>query len=138
MKAQHRCYKLSSQKLRSVREHYEDFGWKITWIAVYFKIHHSAIQYQIRSKGWTRRAKVLQVLPKEVMLAYREIKKQRYINTTYNDTKEKKIKLKEGSYEYIGNLAEQQRLKNCQHIRWIKRCSFCGKILESDAINHQL
>jgi len=138
MKAQHRCYKLSSQKLKSIREHYENSGWKITWIAVYFKIHHSAIQYQIRSKGWTRRTKVLQVLPREVMLAYREIKKQRYVDTTYNDTKEKKIKLVEGSYEYIRNLAEQQRLKNCQHVRWIKRCSFCGKILESDSINHQI
>ena len=133
----HRCYKLTSKKLKNVQKHYENFGWKITWIAVYFRMHHSAIQYQIRSKGWTRRAKVLEVLPNEVMKAYRLVKKKRYVDTTYQDTKEKKKKLVEGSYEYIRNLAEQQRLKSCQHVRWIKRCSICGKILESDSINHQ-
>lgn len=134
----HRCYKLTPQKLKSVQKHYEDYGWKIKWISMFYKIYRSTILYHIRSKGWVRKVKVLEVLPGSVAKIYSQAKKIKYLHTTYSDTKQTKKKLKEGSYEYIKNLAEQQRLKNCQHVRWIKRCSFCGKILESDAINHQL
>lgn len=134
----HRCYKLTPQKLKSVQKHYEDYGWKIKWISIFYQIYRSTILYHIRSKGWVRKVSVLNVLPDDIAKIYSKAKKIRYLRTTYVDTKQTKKKLKEGSYEYIKNLAEQQRLKNCQHVRWIKRCSFCGKIIESDAINHQL
>lgn len=134
----HRCYKLTPQKLKSVQKHYENYGWKAKWIARYFQLHHSTIQYQIKSKGWKKRVRTPEIIPEEVAKIYREKRKIKYADSFYRDTKQSKKKLEVGSYEYIKNLAEQQRLKNCQHVRWIKRCSFCGKILESDAINHQL
>lgn len=137
MKAKHRCYKLSPQKLKEIRKSFEDYGWKIKWISVFYRIYHSTIHYHVRSKGWVRKVKVKTVLPAKVAKVYSKAKKTKYLHITYRDTKQTKKKLVEGSYEYIRNLAEQQRHKNCQHIRWIKRCSFCGKILESDSINHQ-
>lgn len=132
-----RCYKLSPQKLKSVQRHYEDYGWKAKWIARYFQVHHSTIQYQIKSKGWRRRVKTPEIIPEEVAKIYRENRKIKYADSFYDDTKESKKKLEKGSYEYIRNLAEQQRHKNCEHVRWIKRCSFCGKILASDSINNE-
>ena len=138
MKSQHRCYKLSPQKIKSVQKHYEDLGWKANWLARYFGVHHSTIQYQIKSKGWSKRVKTPDMIPEEVAKIYRENRKIKYVDSFYRDTKQSKKKMKKGSYEYIRNLAEQQRLKSCLHVRWIKRCSICGKILESDAINHQL
>ena len=75
-------------------------------------------------------------MPEKVAAIYRHRSKIRYLDSAYKDTKIKKKKLVKGSYEYIRHIAEQQRLRSCQHIRWIKRCSICGMILESDSINH--
>jgi len=133
----HRCYKLNAHILKSVQKHYEEYGWKIMWISQFFRVHRSTIHYQIRSKGWIRRVRVETVIPEVIAEIYRRRTKIRYVDDLYIDTKEKKKKLVKGSYEYIRNIAEQQRHKNCQHVRWIKRCSFCGKILESDSINNQ-
>lgn len=137
MKAKHRCYKLTGRHLKNVQKHYEDYGWRLLWIAVYFRLHHTTLYYQIRSKGWVRRVKLLNKIPDKVLKIYRRRKRIRYVDKVYHDTKEKYKKLEQGSYEYIRNLAEQQRHKNCQHVRWIKRCSFCGKILASDSINNE-
>ena len=133
----HRNYKLTPRQLKNIQKYYEELGWKVEWLSVYFRLHRDSIVFHIRKRGWVRKRKVPELMPEKVAVIYRRKEKVRYLDTTYRDTKEKKKKLVEGSYEYIRNLAEQQRHKNCQHVRWIKRCSFCAKILESDSINNQ-
>jgi hypothetical protein len=68
--------------------------------------------------------KVLRHMPKEIAEIYRLRRKQKYEN---------KFK---GSYDYIKRVNEQNRINNCGHIRWVKRCSLCGEILGSDATHN--
>jgi hypothetical protein len=106
------------------------------WIALLFQVHRRTVQFHIRARGWIRRVDILNVIPEKIAKIYRNRNKIKYLDQAYKDTKQIKRKLVEGSYEYIRHMAEQQRLRNCQHVRWIKRCSICGMILESDAIDH--
>lgn len=132
----HRRYKFSPRQLKNIQRRYESLGWKIMWLALYFRVHRRSILFHIRTKGWVRKVGIPDVMPEKVAAIYRHRSKIRYLDSAYKDTKIKKKKLVKGSYEYIRHIAEQQRLRSCQHIRWIKRCSICGMILESDSINH--
>lgn len=135
--AKNRRYKFTPQQLKAIQTRYELEGWRLQWLGRYYKVHRSTILFHIRKRGWIRRVPVAEVMPEEIAKSYRMGEKFRYLDNTYNDSKKIKKKMVEGSYEYIRHMAEQQRLRSCQHVRWIKRCSICGTILESDSINHQ-
>lgn len=115
-------HKLTASQVQEAQRLYEDCGWRVNWISVYFHIHRSSVIFHARFNGWVRRIKTAKRIPDEIAEIYRDRKKSKY---------EQKMK---GSYEYIKQSAEQQRIKSCGHVRWVKRCSLCGEILSSDAI----
>jgi hypothetical protein len=117
-------HKLNFTQVEEARRRYEDYGWKTTWISIFLQIHRSSVLFHIRTNGWVRRVQVINRIPDEIVEIYREKKKIRYLD---------KVK---GTYDHIRESSLQKTLKNCQHMRWIKRCSLCGEILESDSIKH--
>ena len=131
-------YKLTPAQIKKFQSFFEDSGWKITWLSIYFRVHRRSILFHVRKNGWIRRSGLAKVIPKEIAEVYRERARIRYRDAIKSGRKKKEKTLAKGSYEYIRGIAEQQRLRSCQHVRWIKRCSLCGMILESDSINHQL
>jgi len=116
-------YKLTSEQIKEAQRYFEDEGWRVKWIGVFFDINERSVIFHIRSKGWVRRIKVLKCKPKELMEIYRQKKRERY---------ELRMKMKT-SYADLKELAEEKRITSCQHVRWIKRCSLCGEIVGSDA-----
>lgn len=117
-------HKLTPEQIKHLQRCFEDEGWRINWLSVYFGIYKRSVLFHIRYNGWVRRMKVLQHMPKEIAEIYRERRKQKY-----------ELKLK-GTYEFIKLSAEQHRMEGCGHVRWVKRCSLCGQILGSDATEH--
>lgn len=117
-------YKLTPQQIDSARRYFEDQGWRILWLCVYFQVGHKTIRFHARANGWVRRVKVAKYMPKEIAEMRREIKKRKY---------EERMK---GTYDYIKQSAHQHKIDNCQHVRWVKRCSLCGEILGSDATHN--
>lgn len=117
-------HKLNPQQVKELQRYFEDEGWRLNWLSVFFRVHRSSIIFHIRFNGWVRRMKVLKHMPKEIAEIYRQRKKDKYEN-----------KLR-GSYDYIKRSTEQHRMNNCVHIRWVKRCSLCGEILGSDATHN--
>lgn len=117
-------HKLVPQQVQELQRLFEDEGWRLNWLSVFFKVHRSSIIFHIRFNGWVRRMKVLRHMPKEIAEIYRLRRKQKYENKF------------RGSYDYIKRVNEQNRINNCGHIRWVKRCSLCGEILGSDATHN--
>lgn len=118
-------HKLRPDQIKHLQRCFEDEGWRINWLSVYFGIYKNAVLFHIRNNGWVRRIKVVNHMPKEVAETYRARKKERY---------ERKLK---GTYEFIKMSNDQQKMESCGHVRWVKRCSLCGQILGSDATDHQ-
>lgn len=120
-------HKLDGADLQEARVLYEDKGWKPAHIAVYKSVNRSSIFYHINFSGWVRRVPVLKRMPDEVVEFYRQQKKKR---------SHERLK---GTYAYHRFAAEQresERRMSCEHYRWVKRCSHCGEILESDSMKH--
>lgn len=114
-------HKLNSLQIENAKRRYEDEGWKLQWISEFYKVHPSSILFHVRFNGWVRRVKSTRCMPDEIAELYREKKKKKY---------QEKLK---GTYDYVRNM---QPVKECEHLRWIKRCSCCGEILASDSIDH--
>lgn len=124
MKKVNAIYKLNALQIDDAHRKFEQ-GWRISWIAAIFDVHRSTIYFHVRYNGWIRRVRVLKMMPEEVVVIYRERKKNKY---------REKFR---GSYDFIKMSAEQIKIQNCRHSRWIKRCSICGMILASDAVDHE-
>lgn len=116
-------HKLTQEQIKEAQRYFEDEGWRVNWIGAFFGICERTVIFHIRHKGWVRRIKVLKCIPREVTEIYRQRKKEKY---------ELRMKMKT-SYSFLKELAEEKKASNCQHVRWIKRCSLCGEILGSDA-----
>jgi hypothetical protein len=112
-------HKLSEKEVASARRFFEDEGWRIFWIANYFHINHRAIYFYMKSYGWVRKVKILKRMPEEVADVYRERRKE-------------KNRTRVLTYDEIRQESAERHLE-CEHGRWIRRCSLCGKILGSDA-----
>jgi hypothetical protein len=117
-------HKLTPSQVKEAQILFEDEGWRINWISAFFGIYKTSIIFHVRYNGWVRRMKVLQHMPKEVADIYRQRKKQKYGQRM------------RGTYDFIKQSADQYKSENCQHVRWIKRCSLCGEILGSDATHN--
>ncbi len=117
-------YKLTPQQIESAKTFYEDHGWKIFWLCIYFQVNHKSIRFHARTNGWVRRVRIAQYMPKEIAEIRRQIKKQKY---------DQRMR---GTYDYIKQTADQHKINGCQHVRWVKRCSLCGEILGSDATHN--
>jgi hypothetical protein len=117
-------HKLTPQQVKEAQNLFEAEGWRINWISAFFGIYKTSIIFHVRYNGWVRRMKVLKCMPKEVADIYRQRKKHKY---------EQRMR---GSYDFIKQSTDQRRSENCQHVRWIKRCSLCGEILGSDATHN--
>ncbi len=113
-------HKLSESQIEKARRLYEDDGWRVFWISVYFNINHRAIYFYVKSYGWVRRVKVTRYMPNEIAKIYRERKKQKNL-------------AKAVTYDHVHQMSMEKEASDCIHVRWIKRCSLCGKILGSDA-----
>lgn len=111
-------------QIEDARRRYEDCGWKILWIASFFRVKNGAIHFHVKSRGWVRKIKVMTRMPEEVAERYRERKREKY-------NREMK-----GLYEDIRNVDECRRNELCEHTRWVKRCSLCGEIIGSDALEY--
>ncbi len=114
-------HKLNPQQIKEAQHCFEDEGWRINWISVYFGIHKKSVIFHIRYNGWVRRMKVLKHMPQEIADLYRQRKKQKYDQSL------------KGTYDFIRQIADQHKKENCMHVRWVMRCSLCGEILGSDA-----
>lgn len=112
-------HKLSHSQVESARRLFEDDGWRIFWIAIFFNINHRAIYFYVKSYGWVRRAKISKHMPEEIAKIYRERRREK-----------NRVSL---SYKEIRQEAVERQSSECLHQRWIKRCSLCGKIIGSDA-----
>ena len=117
-------HKLTPQKIQEAQRCFEDEGWRINWISMYFGIHKKSVIFHVRYNGWIRRTRVIKHMPREIADIYRQRKKQKY---------EQKLG---GSYDFIKLSADEHKKDECVHTRWIKRCSICSKIIGSDATEH--
>lgn len=114
-------HKLEAPQIEKARVFYEDDGWRVFWISVYFSINHRAIYFYIKTYGWVRRVKVAAYMPDEIAKIYSQRKRE-------------KNQAKSCRYGHIHQQSlENKKMPECEHFRWIKRCSVCGKILGSDA-----
>ena len=119
-----RSKKLDDSQIEEARRRYEDDGWKILWISVYFNVKNSNIHFHAKSKGWVRKVKVVRRMPEDVAELYRKRKREKY---------DREFK---GMYEDVRNVENCRRNEHCEHQKWVKRCSLCGEIIGSDAIEY--
>lgn len=117
-------HKLNPEQVDMAKICFEEHGWKISWIATFFKVARSSVLFHARAGSWVRRIAILKRMPDEVVEAYRERKMNAY-NYKFG-----------GSYTYQKLKSEYRIRKSCVHPTWVKRCSICGGILGSDATEH--
>lgn len=118
-------HKLTPAQLEEMRKCFEDEGWKLLWIARFFKIDPRGVRFHAGTNGWVRRAKITKYMPAGVAKIYSERKKQHYLEKA------------KGTYEFIQMSAQFRKTSDCEHRRWVKRCSVCSEIIGSDATDHK-
>lgn len=114
-------HKLNAAQIEEARKRYEEGGWKILWISRFFKVDPRAIRFHAGNNGWIRRSLMPKFMPDEVAEIYRERRKEKYLS---------KVR---GTYDFIQMQGQERKRQACEHHLWIKRCSICNEILESDA-----
>lgn len=117
-------HKLNTEQIEEARKRYEDCGWKILWIARFFGVDAKAVRFHAGTNGWIRRSLMLKQMPEEIAVIYRTRRKERYLKRT------------QGTYEFI-QMQNLARRPDCEHHRWVKRCSTCNAVLGSDATEHK-
>jgi hypothetical protein len=75
-------YKLDHSQVEEARRRYEDDGWKILWISVYFNVKNGNIHFHVKSKGWVRKVKVVKRMPEVVA----EIPMRKYASVNFRST----------------------------------------------------
>jgi len=118
-------HKLNAVQIEDARKRYEESGWKILWISRFFKVDPRAIRFHAGNHGWIRRSLMPKFMPDEVAEIYRERRKEKYLS---------KVR---GTYDFIQMQGQERKRLACEHLLWIKRCSICNEILESDATCHK-
>jgi hypothetical protein len=117
-------HKLNSSQIADARRRFEEIGWRVEWIAVFYKVDPHAIRFHAGNNGWIRLTPIPKYLPEEIAEIYRERRKERYL---------RRVK---GSYEHIHQVGQERKRLACEHHLWIKRCSICNEILESDSTHN--
>ena len=142
-----RTYKrLSIEKIDEAKALYELRGWKLLWIAKELEVDHTSIMSLIKRKGFIRQMPILEKRPPEIEAMYRRKYREKhnlpddFDNTYFNQyTEDDNIHVK--SYSDIIKEAHQKRAHSkdteCSHPFWVKKCSFCNTILESDVLRNE-
>ena len=132
--------KIPDKILLECFELYIHKGWKLLWIARKFNIYHTSLFYHITKRGIRRKAPVLLKKPTEVEELYRlrqqstSRHKRRVFESADENNDDVSDKKNSSSSTEEVSLRKEDTLDNeCSHIFWIKRCSTCSAILESDS-----
>lgn len=139
--------RISNETLLKCFELYSNHGWKLLWIAKKYDIYHTTLFYHILKKGIIRNIPVLLKKPAEVESIYKRqiqiVRKKRekkqllstsseenddfdIVEKSYSQLKEESLRRKENTPD-----------TECSHMFWVKRCSLCNAILESDSQYNQ-
>jgi len=134
--------KISSDVLAQCFALYANSGWKLLWIAKKFNIYHTTLFYHILKKGIIRNVPVLLTRPAEVAVIYKQrvqtVEHKRKKRTVAEHSEEdEEFNLIEKTYSQILKEDSLRRKEDtpdteCSHAYWIKKCSICSAILESD------
>lgn len=129
MIVQTRRKRLTTNEISEIVILYEELGWRILWIAKKFEIDHTSILYLIRKKQLVRKSPIQLMRPKEVQ--------QLYIPKKIDDTDIVEQSSQVSSYaDILKEIASKKKNtidSECSHQFWIKRCSLCHAILDSDS-----
>lgn len=152
MRKQNTHLRISDEILKSAFLLYSDSGWKLLWIARKFNVYHTTLFYHILKKHIPRNIPVLTKKPAEVEAIYRsrlfdpptkrQLAKAAKTTLYFDDIEDDYSDLVAKTYKQ--SLADSLKRKDdkpdteCSHAYWMKRCSMCAAILESDAILNQL
>lgn len=117
-------FHLNERQVEELKDLFQHQGWKITWIAMKFNIHHSTVIARVREHGLERHVPILKKMPKEVQEIYDTIRlpKSRfpdydsYIRSDYDNS----LKLIR---------------EDCPHEHFTIVCPICRQVLGSEA-NH--
>jgi len=113
-------WKLSDTEISELSDLYVNQGWRVNRIARHFEINFSSVIY------WIKQLKIDRVTP---VLTQKDIKAKMpraFLASTRHN-----------SYENYVQISKKKAKAECEHKNWIKRCSCCGKILESDSTHLQ-
>jgi hypothetical protein len=116
-------HKLDEKDVADMKILYEKEGWKLRWIAVKFRVHHTSVLARVKAHGWIRINPVKEERPADVVKIYRTyrvfppIEKfktfEEYIDSMYDEVK-------------------QAVQKKCEHKHMTVRCANCGKVMGSE------
>ncbi len=117
-------FHLNEKQIEELKELYQHKGWKVTWIAMKFNIHHSTVSSKVREHSLERHTSILKKMPKDVEEIYNTIRLPKakfpdydsYIRSDY-DHKLKLIR------------------EDCSHEHFTIICPVCRQVLGSEA-NH--
>lgn len=99
---------LSDEDVREIENLYSDQGWRMNRIAKKLNIGFRSVYYWVKKLNLERRVAIVSTRPG---LASSNSKNYK----SYLETSKDKVK------------------ETCKHVFWIKKCSCCGSILESDS-----
>lgn len=105
-------------------------GWKLTWLGNKFKLHHTSVYYYV-SKYNLKQNNVLTVKEiKQLQTKYGYITKYESVHKQMTHTISKTYS--ERSYDISVRALTSLHDTECSHKYWIKKCSLCHAILESE------
>lgn len=107
-------WKLEDEEISELTILFCDKGWRINRIAKKLEIHFSSVLY------WIKRLE----LKRKVPIVSSAVQKQTRVFLASTRPK---------GYQTYADIAKKTSQEKCQHAFWIKKCSCCGKILESDS-----
>lgn len=109
------------QKLKEMLELRKQ-GFSVLFLGKMYNVDHSSITYHCL---------------KNRIIIDKELRKQR-LKEQFTGIPFKRVKIKETkNLNYIDlwlieEQKKQKRIENCKHEKWFKKCSCCGKIIESE------
>ena len=136
--------KLTPEMMDEVCRIYEK-GWLLTWIGKKFKIDHSSVLYYVKRYNLKQKNGVLKKIPKKIESTYKSYKPQDVsrakilsdVSLTKNKYQDEMTHNVHKTYEEIIKDSKKRGSTSahdteCSHKHWVKRCSMCRGILESD------
>ena len=125
--------KLTPEMMDEVCSLYEN-GWKVTWIGNKFKVDHSSIVYYVKKYDLKKKRDVSLTEAIDIRKKYGYHLR---FNRFFKNPKEMTHTIHK-TYAERTHDAAQKKLTSlhdteCSHQFWIKRCSTCKAILESDS-----
>lgn len=135
MRTTQRERRLTSQEVNEMCELYVK-GWKLTYLGKKFKIDHTSVMYHVKKRKLTQK-KIIKKYPLDIQQHECSKNNKNKVNyqKQYNDDMTHKVIF---TYEELIENSRKRDIstlhdKECPHNFWIKRCSLCKAILESDS-----